>query len=151
MLAVGDPLPEGIELPDAHGETIALDQVRDGRNLVLYFYPRDDTPGCTAQACSFRDQFEDFAEAGAVVVGVSSDTPEKHREFAQRHRIPFTLLADSRGRLAKKLGVPKRMGIIPGRVTFIIDRDGVVRHVFNSQVQATRHVREALDTLRSLA
>jgi peroxiredoxin Q/BCP len=151
MLAIGDRLPAGIELPDASGVPVALDALRSGRNLVLYFYPRDDTPGCTAEACSFRDQYEDFVDAGAVVVGVSPDTPERHASFAARHNLPFTLLADRRGHVARQLGVPKRMGLIPGRVTFIVDMDGVVRHIFDSQVQATRHVREALATLRSLA
>lgn len=150
-LRVGDTLPTDIELPDQRGTTQSLEDLRAGHSLVLYFYPRDDTPGCTAQACSFRDQFQDFSDAGAVVVGVSDDGPEAHQRFAERHRLPFTLLADTGGRLRRRLGVPKSLGIIPGRVTYVIDKEGTVRHLFNSQTQATRHVSEALDVLRSLS
>ena len=115
-----------------------------GHAVVLYFYPKDDTPGCTAEACSFRDAYEDFQEACAEVVGVSSDSQSSHEKFAKRHKLPFTLLSDAKGEVRKKYGVPATLALLPGRVTFVIDRDGVVRHVFNSQLQATRHVREAL-------
>jgi len=119
--------------------------------VVLYFYPKDDTPGCTKEACSFRDQYQDFQDAGAEVIGVSSDAEASHEKFAAKHRLPFVLLADRSGVVRKQYGVPATLGLLPGRVTFVIDRQGIVRHVFNSQLQATRHVEEAIAALRALA
>ena len=118
---------------------------------MSHFYPKDNTSGCTAEACSFRDSYEVFTEAGAEVVGVSSDSVGSHQGFAARHRLPFILLSDSGGTVRKLYGVERTMGIVPGRVTYVIDRDGVVRHIFSSQLNATKHVREAIATLQSLA
>ena len=143
---VGASAPD-FTLADANGKDVRLADFR-GSPVVLYFYPKDDTPGCTKEACSFRDQYQDFQDAGAVVLGVSSDSSESHRNFAERHRLPFTLLADRGGKVRKLYGVPATLGLLPGRVTFVIGGDGVVRHVFNSQLDATRHVAEALDVLR---
>jgi peroxiredoxin Q/BCP len=146
---VGERAPD-FALPDANGREVSLAGFR-GRPVVLYFYPKDDTPGCTKEACSFRDQYQDFRDAGAEVIGVSSDSSDSHRRFAERHRLPFTLLADQGGRVRKLYGVPATLGLLPGRVTFVIDAEGVVRHAFNSQLAATRHVEEALDVLRGTA
>ena len=146
---VGERAPE-FALPDANGKEVSLASFR-GRPVVLYFYPKDDTPGCTKEACTFRDQYQDFQDAGAEVLGVSSDSSESHRKFAERHRLPFTLLADRGGKVRKSYGVPATLGLLPGRVTFVIDGQGVVRHVFNSQLDATRHVKEALGVLRESA
>jgi len=143
----GERAPD-FTLPDADGKTVRLADFA-GRPVVLYFYPKDDTPGCTKEACTFRDQYQDFQDAGAAVLGVSSDSSESHRKFAERHRLPFTLLADRGGKVRKLYGVPATLGLLPGRVSFVIDGQGVVRHVFNSQLDATRHVKEALDVLRS--
>ncbi|HTY17273.1 MAG TPA: peroxiredoxin [Myxococcota bacterium] len=147
-VAVGDRAPE-FGLPDASGATVRLSDFRGKKAVVLYFYPKDDTPGCTKEACSFRDSYEDFTTAGAEVIGVSSDSGDSHRGFASKYKLPFTLLSDRGGEVRRKYGVPATLGLLPGRVTFVIDRDGVVRHVFNSQLAATRHVREALDALRA--
>ncbi len=119
--------------------------------LVLYFYPKDETGGCTMQACAFRDAFESFTDAGAIVVGVSDDSLESHRSFAEHRRLPFPLLADESGELRKAFGVPNWLGILRNRVTFVIDRGGVVRHVFQAQLQATKHVEEALRIVQQLA
>jgi peroxiredoxin Q/BCP len=146
-LQAGDAAPD-FSLPDADGKPVSLSGFR-GRPVVLYFYPKDDTPGCTLEACAFRDQYEDFVDAGAVVVGVSSDSSGSHRAFASRHRLPFTLLSDRDGAVRKRYRVPSTLGLLPGRVTFVIDGRGVIRHVFNSQLAATRHVSEALDALRT--
>jgi peroxiredoxin Q/BCP len=145
---VGQPAPD-FELPDADGKRVRLADFKGKKAVVLYFYPKDDTPGCTAEACSFRDSYEDFQDAGAEVIGVSSDSASSHAKFAKRHELPFTLLSDAKGEVRKKYGVPSTMGLLPGRVTYVIDKKGVVRHVFNSQLQATRHVSEALDAIRS--
>jgi peroxiredoxin Q/BCP len=147
---VGDAAPE-FELPDASGKRVRLSDFRGKKSVVLYFYPKDDTPGCTKEACSFRDQYEAFKDAGAEVIGISSDSEASHQKFATKYKLPFTLVADSGGGVRKRYGVPATLpGILPGRMTFVIDRDGVVRHVFNSQLQATKHVDEALGVLKRL-
>ena len=134
-----------------NGDAISLSQFRGEKTIVLYFYPKDETPGCTAEACTFRDSFEDFVEAGAVVIGVSQDSEESHKNFASRHRLPFLLVSDRDKALQKAYGVPKTMGLLPGRVTYVIDREGKVQHVFNSQLNAKKHVREALEVVKRLA
>jgi len=147
---VGDAAPE-FDLPDAAGKRVRLADYRGKKAVVLYFYPKDDTPGCTKEACAFRDSFEVFKDAGAEVIGVSSDSADSHRKFADKYKLPFTLVADAGGAVRKRYGVPATLGLLPGRVTFVIDRSGVVRHVFNSQLQATKHVDEALAVVKRLA
>lgn len=142
---VGDEAPD-FELLDQQGEPVRLSSLRGGW-VVVYFYPKDDTPGCTAESCSFRDSHQDFTDAGAVVLGVSSDPVDSHRAFAAKHRLPFRLLTDEGGRLRKTYGVGRSLGILPGRVTYVIDPEGTVRKVFSSQLGATRHHREALETI----
>jgi peroxiredoxin Q/BCP len=146
---VGDTAPD-FALPSQTGEQVRLSDVWNRGPVVLYFYPKDETPGCTTEACTFRDSYEVFQEAGAEVVGVSSDSVESHGKFAGKHRLPFTLLADEGGRIRKRWGVKSTFGILPGRVTYVIDRSGVVRHVFSSQTGVQRHVQEALDALTEI-
>lgn len=142
-------------MPDVHlrsGEgRVSLRELLRGRALVVYFYPKDDTPGCTAQACSFRDSYEDFVAAGADVVGVSSDEPDSHARFAERHRLPFKLLTDEGGAARRAFGVGSTLGLFPGRVTFVADANGIVRHVFESQLRVGRHIDEALRVVKTLA
>ncbi|MFN2426562.1 MAG: peroxiredoxin [Candidatus Binatia bacterium] len=149
-IAVGDKAPD-FQLQDQNGRTVSLADFRGSKAVVLYFYPKDETPGCTKEACSFRDSYEDFVKAGAEVIGVSGDSVGKHQAFAEHHRLPFTLLADEGNALRKAYGVPATLWILPGRVTYVIDRDGIVRHVFDSQLQATKHIDEALGVIRRLA
>jgi len=146
---IGDTAPD-FALPDREGRTVRLSDYRGKQPVVLYFYPKDDTPGCTKEACAFRDDYEAFREAGAEVIGVSSDPTASHASFASKYRLPFVLLSDHGGTVRRAYGVPATLGILPGRVTFVVDRQGVVRHVFNSQLQATQHVREAIGALREL-
>jgi peroxiredoxin Q/BCP len=148
-IGVGQQAPD-FGLPDRNGKTVRLSDFRGRQAVVLYFYPKDDTPGCTKEACAFRDQYEVFKEAGAEVIGVSSDAENAHEKFASKYQLPFVLLTDRGGAVRKQYGVPATLGLLPGRVTFVIDRQGVVRHVFNSQFQATKHVDEALSALRAL-
>jgi peroxiredoxin Q/BCP len=145
-IGVGDVAPD-FALPDQAGRTVRLGDYRGKQPVVLYFYPKDDTPGCTKEACSFRDHYEDFRGAGAEVIGVSSDTGESHARFVAKYRLPFVLVSDRDGAVRKRYGVKATLGLLPGRVTFVIDREGVVRHVFNSQLQATQHVAEAMAAL----
>jgi peroxiredoxin Q/BCP len=144
----GDRAPD-FTLPDRTGRSVRLSDYRGKQAVVLYFYPKDDTPGCTKEACAFRDQYEVFRDAGAEVIGISSDSAESHSKFAEKYKLPFVLVADRGGAVRKQYGVPATLGLLPGRVTFVIDREGIVRHVFNSQLQATRHVEEALRSLQS--
>jgi peroxiredoxin Q/BCP len=149
-IRAGDLAPD-FTLPKQDGSSVRLKDLLGKGAVVLYFYPKDDTPGCTVEACSFRDAYEDFKEAGAEVVGISSDSADAHRAFADKHRLPFTLVADEGGKVRKLYGVPSTFGILPGRVTYVIDREGVVRHVFNSQLNPAKHVREALEVLKKSA
>ncbi len=122
-----------------------------GKPFVVYFYPKDDTPGCTKQACSFRDAYEDFKDLGVPVIGVSSDSPSSHAQFAKKYNLPFTLLSDSKKELRKKANVPTNLlGLLPGRVTYVMDKEGRVIHMFNSQMKAEQHMEEALDALKAL-
>ena len=147
-LAAGDRAPL-IALPDAEGIERRSDQL-DGKALVLFFYPKDDTPGCTAEACAFRDSYSDLQALGAEVWGVSGDDAASHRRFAGRHQLPFPLLVDSGNSLRRAFGVPAVLGLLPGRVTYVIDGGGVIRHVFNNLLDGAAHRREALEVLRQL-
>lgn len=148
-IQVGDKAPD-FTLPSQSGEQVRLyDRLREGV-VVLYFYPKDDTRGCTAEACAFRDSHEVFTDAGAEVIGVSSDSTDRHAAFAGRHNLPFTLLSDRGGRIRKSYGVPAVLGVVPGRVTYVIDREGTVRHVFNSMTNIGQHVGDALDVVKRL-
>jgi thioredoxin-dependent peroxiredoxin len=149
-VAVGDQAPD-FTLPDKDGVPMRLSDLLHESAVVLYFYPKDDTPGCTAEACSFRDQYAVFKDAGAEVVGVSSDSAESHQQFAAKHRLPFVLVSDEDGALRKLYGVPTSFGMFPGRVTYVIGRDGIVRHIFSSQIQFDKHVTEAIKTLQAMA
>ena len=149
-VAVGDVAPD-FTLPAQSGEHVRLSAYRGKSVVVLYFYPKDETPGCTAEACAFRDKYEVFKEAGAEVIGISSDSISSHEQFAAHHRLPFTLVADEGGAVRKRYKVPSTLGLLPGRVTYVIDREGVIRYVFSSQLNATQHVEEALRIVRQLA
>ena len=148
-LSVGDSVPD-VALTDQHGNTVTLSAFR-GRPVVVYFYPKDETPVCVAESCSFRDHYEDFQTAGAEVIGISADSQDSHSRFAAHHRLPFVLLADPDGAARRAFGVEKTLGVLPGRVTFVVDPDGVVRHRFSSLTNVRRHVQDALSIVRELA
>lgn len=141
-LTEGQTAPD-FTLPAADGSEVTLSSLR-GKWVVVFFYPKDNTTGCTAEACAFRDSHEDFTDAGAVVIGISSDSVDSHQQFAAKHNLPFTLLSDTGGKVRSAWGVGKSLGILPGRVTYVIDPEGVVRKVFSSQLRATAHQTEAL-------
>ena len=115
--------------------------------IVLFFYPKDDTLGCTKEASAFRYYHEEFRKRDAEIIGISSDSVQSHRSFAKKHSLPFTLLSDEGGKVRKLYGVTNTLGLFPGRVTYVIDREGIVRHVFSSQINAIKHVEEALKAL----
>jgi thioredoxin-dependent peroxiredoxin len=148
-IGVGDKAPD-FTLPAQSGERVRLHDRLGERVVVLYFFPKDGTPGCTAEACAFRDSHEAFVDAGAEVIGVSSDSVDAHVAFAGRHELPFTLLSDQGGQVRKSYGVPSVLGLLPGRVTYVIDREGTVRHVFNSMTRIGRHIDDALVIVKQL-
>jgi peroxiredoxin Q/BCP len=150
-LAIGDQAPD-FTLAAPSGAMVRLSELTkaQGRIVVVFFYPKDDTPGCTVEACGFRDQYYKFAEAGAEVVGISSDSTASHERFAGKHKLPMKLLSDTDGSVRRLYGVRSTLGILPGRATFVIDRQGKVRHVFVSQLRVKTHVERALETVRQL-
>jgi peroxiredoxin Q/BCP len=145
----GDRAPD-VALHLHTGKTVPLSDLYRDRVVVLFFYPKDNTAICTKEACAFRDSYEKFVEAGATVVGVSSDSAESHERFADKHRLPFLLATDEGGSLRRAFGVPKTLGFLPGRTTYVIDRQGVIRSIFNAQFAADRHVQAALDAITAL-
>jgi peroxiredoxin Q/BCP len=147
---VGSKAPD-FTLPSQSGEMINLRDFLGNKPVVLFFYPKDDTSGCTKEACAFRDSFEEFRKLDAEVIGISSDSVESHRSFAEKHGLPFTLLSDEGGEIRSLYRIPNTLGLFPGRVTYVMDRDGIVRHVFSSQLGFDNHVEEALRALRSIS
>jgi len=135
-------------LPSQSGEMVSLKDFLGSKPIILFFYPKDDTPGCTRQACTFRDDYEEFGKLDAEVIGISSDSVDSHKSFAAKYNLPFTLLSDEGGKVRKLYGVQNSFGLFPGRVTYVIDEEGVVRHVFSSQLGVEKHVEEALQALK---
>ncbi len=148
-LKVGDTLPD-VSLKSQTGDTVNLKDFVGKKCVVLYFYPKDDTPGCTKESCSFRDSYAAFQDAGAEVIGISGDDMASHQAFAAKYQLPFTLLSDAGNATRKAFGVPATMGILPGRVTYVIDRAGIVRHMFNSQLNFQGHIDESLMVVKGL-
>lgn len=149
-LQVGDKAPS-FSLPDQSGSQVSLDDYLGKKAVVLYFYPQDDKLVCKKQACLFRDSYKEFVEAGAEVLGVSSNSIKSHKKFVESRHLPFRLLSDKSGEVRKTFGVPKSAGgLLPGRETFVIDSSGIIRLRFNSLLDAEKHVSEALRVLKSL-
>ncbi|MCC7446288.1 MAG: peroxiredoxin [Anaerolineae bacterium] len=146
---VGDQAPD-FTLRDQANKPVQLQSLLGKGAVVLFFYPKDFSAGCTAEACSFRDSYEAFQQAGATVVGISADSTESHQGFAQRHRLPYILLSDPNGEVAKLYGVSNVFGILRGRATYIIDQHGVVRHIFSSQLNIDKHITEALRIVQAI-
>lgn len=147
---LGSNIPK-FELKDQNDNMFNIESVLGKKNLVIYFYPKDDTPGCTKEACSFRDHFEVFADADAVIIGISAQSVQSHLSFAQKHRLNYTLLSDTGNEVRKLFGVPANLfGLIPGRVTYVVNKEGKVVYMFNSQFQAEKHVDEALRIIQEL-
>ena len=147
-LTVGETLPD-IALTSPAGEAVRVADFA-GKKLVLFFYPKDDSPVCTAEACAFRDKFQIFQTMGALVVGVSSDLEDSHQNFVNKNRLPFILLTDEKGELRDAFGVPKKFGISPGRVTYILDKQGVVRGIYDNLLNGKSHADEALAIIRKM-
>lgn len=148
-IKVGDALPL-FGAKDQNGDDFYIASVLKKKVLVIYFYPKDDTPGCTKQACFFRDQFEEFKDLGAEVIGISGDSVKSHKKFAEQYKLPFTLLSDDDKSLRKLFGVPSTvLGLIPGRVTYVVDKNGIVQLVYNS-MNAESHFPKVVEIVKRL-
>ncbi|MFV8342144.1 peroxiredoxin [Flavobacterium sp. XS2P39] len=148
-LQVGDKIPN-FKAKDANGNDFDSQNIIGHKPLVIYFYPKDNTPGCTAEACSFRDQYEDFKDLGAEVIGISSDSVASHQKFAEHYKLPFILLSDSDKKIKKLFGVSSGLfGLLPGRVTYVTDKNGVIQLIFDS-MWATKHIPKALEAVKKL-
>lgn len=146
----GDKCP-AFSLQNQHGETIAINDLIGSKNLVIYFYPKDKTSGCTRQACSFRDSYQVFSDLDCEIIGISSDSVRSHQEFSESYQLKFNLLADVGDQVRNLFGVPESFfGLIKGRVTYIVDKKGIVQYVFRSQVNGTRHVKNAVKFLKDM-
>ena len=146
---IGNPAPD-FTLPDQDGKPVTLSSYRENSSVVLFFYPKDFSMGCTTQACHFRDSYEDFTDLGAEVLGVSSDSVESHKKFLDEYLFPFRLLSDEGGKIRKLYGATKGFGLLPGRYTFIIDKQGIVRYIFTSETNMKKHIDESLRILREI-
>ncbi len=145
-LRVGDKAPD-FSLPSSTGETVRLSQFL-GTNVVIFFYPMDESPVCSREAEAFRDKFEEFKELNAVIIGISSQSVESHKSFASHHSLPFILLSDTENTVRALYGVSPSLGIVPKRVTYVVDKEGIIKHVFSSQLHPAKHANEALDALK---
>lgn len=149
-IEIGDQIPS-FKLPDQNGNQFDIEQFKGRKKMVIYFYPKDDTPGCTKEACSFRDNYEDFKDLDCEVIGISSDGIEKHKSFAQKHNLPFTLLSDEKKEVRKQFGVKGNfLGLIPGRETFVVNKEGKIVHKFNALFESEKHMEEAKKVIREL-
>ena len=148
QLIKGDQLPS-FKLKDQNNQLFSIDSIIGKKNIVIYFYPKDETKVCTAEACSFRDNYEQFQNLGCEVIGISSDNVESHKKFSENHNLPFILLSDEQNEVRKLFGVPNDLlGLIPGRYTYVIDKRGEIIHIFNSAFNADKHIEEALKALK---
>ena len=149
MIDLEDKIP-GFTLKDQNDKDFSIESLLGKKALVIFFYPKDFTPGCVREVCAFRDQYQDFQDYGVEVIGISSDGLESHQKFAEKHNLPFTLLSDPKGKIRKLFGVPSSLlGLLPGRMTFVVDKKGVVILRFNNQFGAEKHIEESLKALKA--
>ena len=130
---------------------VSLLDFRGKKNVVIFFYPKDNTAGCTSQSCSFRDNYAGFNAYNAQVIGISDDSVKSHQGFAAEHKLPYPVLSDAGGKVRKSFGLKSFLGILPPRASFVIDQNGIIQHVFSSQVQIARHIDETLQAVQRLA
>ncbi|WP_396170744.1 peroxiredoxin [Flavobacterium sp.] len=148
-LQIGDKIPNFTAI-DSSGNYFDSSAIVGIRPVVLYFYPKDNTPGCTAQACSFRDQYEDFKDLGAEVIGISGDSAASHEKFIQKYNLPFILLSDSDKKIRNLFGVKTNLfGLLPGRVTYVADKNGIIQLIFDS-MNASNHIPKALAIVKKI-
>jgi thioredoxin-dependent peroxiredoxin len=148
-LKEGDRIPS-FKLPDQDGNEVDIAERIGKQPLVIYFYPKDFTSGCTMEAHAFREMYEAFQKEGAEVFGISGDSIESHKRFVVEHELPFKLLSDKDNKVREMFGA-FGIGHTPGRVTFVVDKKGVIRMVFSSQIQPKKHVDQSIAKVREIA
>jgi peroxiredoxin Q/BCP len=148
-LNINDKAPD-FELKDQNGKLVKLSDYAGKTNVVLFFYPADYSPGCTAEACAFRDNYDVFKGNGAEVIGISTQDEDSHKGFITKHGLQFELLVDEGGKTALSYGIGKTLGILPGRVTFVIDKSGVIKNMFSSQIDMQKHVTESIKIIKEM-
>ena len=148
-LQLGDKIPHFAAI-DTNGHLFDSNEVIGKKAAVIYFYPKDDTRVCSEQACSFRDQYEDFKALGAEVIGISGDSLKSHVDFASKYHLPFILLSDGDKKIRKTFGVPNDyLGLIPGRATYVADKNGIIQLIFDS-TSGKIHIDKALEILKTM-
>lgn len=143
MLSIGEIAPE-FKAVDQNGQEVRLADFLGKKNVVLFFYPKDETPGCTAEVCSFRDHYEQFSNLDTVIIGVNQASVATHKSFAERHALNFSILHDEGNAIRKAYRVPNTLFILPGRVTYVIDKQGKIAAAINDMFNAERHIKETL-------
>ena len=145
---IGDPAPD-FTATTSDGQQISLAGFKGKQSVVIFFYPSDNSPICTQEACSFRDAYEDFVKLGAAVIAVSADSDETHRDFAAKKKLPYLMVSDRGNALRKLFEVPSVMFVLPGRVTYVIDQEGIIRQIFSAQFVSNEHVQRALEAVKT--
>ena len=149
MINLEDKIPV-FTLKDQNDNDFSVEKLIGRKAMVIFFYPKNFTPGCVKEVCAFRDQYQEFQDYGVEVIGISSDGLESHQKFAKKHNLPFTLLSDTKGKIRKLFGVPSSLlGLLPGRMTFVVDKNGIIKMRFNNQFGAERHIEESLKVLKA--
>jgi peroxiredoxin Q/BCP len=149
-ITIGSNCPE-FTLLNQEGKEVNIQDFIGTKNIIIYFYPKDNTPGCTKEACSFRDSMQDLNNLDCEVFGISADSVSSHKAFSERFRLTFNLLSDENNLIRKQFKVPTNLfGIIPGRVTYIINKEGKVIHIINSQTNPEKHIKETIEVVKGL-
>jgi len=149
-IKIGIPIPS-FTLEDQYGKNFDINSVLGKKNLVIFFYPKDETRGCIKEVCSFRDSYQKFVSTNTEVIGISSDDVNSHLKFSSKYKLPFLLLSDKEQKIRKLFNVPSTLlGLIPGRATYIVDKRGIVRYIYNSQLLAENHISESIKALDGL-
>jgi peroxiredoxin Q/BCP len=147
-ISVGDRVPE-FSLKDQNGVVFCSSDLVGNTSMVIYFYPKDDTPGCTKEACKFRDSYEEFTDRNVKVIGISADDIKSHKKFAEKYNLPFTLLSDPDNKVRKIFGVKSNiLGLLPGRVTYIVDIQGNVKFIYDNMFNSEKHIEEAIKAIQ---
>ncbi len=146
-VTIGSQLPQ-IKLQNQYDESIDVNELAKSANLVLFFYPKDNTSGCIKEVCSFRDHFEEFKSQNTAVIGISGDSVASHKEFSERFKLSFSILSDEKNRIRKEMGVPKNLFFIPGRVTYIVKKGGEVIDIINTLTDPVLHIKKALESFK---
>lgn len=149
-IQVGDKIPS-FTLLNQNNQEVDINSFVRTKNIVIYFYPKDNTPGCTKEACSFRDAMQNLNDLDCEIIGISADSVSSHKAFATQYNLKYNLLSDTNNQIRKLFGVPRNLfGIIPGRVSYICDKEGIVLHIVNSQMNPEKHIQETLETLQAI-